>query len=69
MPLCPNCHSEIRLIDYWSKGQIEFGGNIDRSGWWFMQDEERNFQCPECHLPLDAQELDKLGVPEDMRSV
>ena len=67
MPACPNCKSELNLIDYWETGQIEFGGNINRSGWAFMQDQERNFQCPNCHIPFDAQELDKLGVTEELR--
>jgi len=67
MPTCPNCKSETDLIDYWETGQIEFGGNINRSGWAFMQDRERNFQCPNCHIPFDAHELDKLGVTEELR--
>lgn len=67
MPRCPYCHKEITLINYWENGQIEFGGNINRTGWAYMQDRERNFQCPECLVPFDAEDLDKLGVPEDMR--
>ena len=67
MPECPNCKEDISTIDYWETGQIEFGGNIKRDGWAFMQDRERNFQCPNCHVPFDAADLDALGVPEDMR--
>lgn len=67
MPLCPNCQSDISLVKYWEKGQIEFGGNIHRTGWAFMQDRERNFQCPECYIPFDAEDLDKLGVQNEIR--
>lgn len=67
MPKCPNCGAEVATILYWSKGEIEYGGNIKRDGWWWMQDREINFQCPHCFVPLDPNDLDKLGVPEDMR--
>lgn len=66
MPVCPNCQAEISEINYWESGQIEFGGNLDRTGWAFMQDRELNFQCPECDVPLDAEQLQQLGVPEDL---
>ena len=67
MPRCPNCQAEINELLFWSKGSIEFGGNIKRDGWYPMQDVERNYQCPECYIPLDADDLDKLGVSEEMR--
>lgn len=67
MPICPNCQNVIDEINYWESGQIEFGGNINRQGWAFMQDRERNFQCPECHIPFGPEELEQLGVPENMR--
>lgn len=67
MPKCPNCGKEISYLNYWQSGQIEFGGNIKRDGWDYMQDPERSFQCPECDIPLDAADLDKLGVPNEMR--
>jgi hypothetical protein len=67
VPICPKCNKDINEIFYWQSGQIELGGNIKRDGWWYMQDPERNFQCPERYIPLGPADLDKLGVPEDMR--
>lgn len=67
MPKCPNCQSEITLINRYQDGQIEFSGNIKRDGWWPMQDNEWKFQCPECDIPFDSEDLDKLGVPTEMR--
>ena len=67
MPECPNCKVDIYEIDYWEKGQIEFDGSLGK-GWAFMQDREINFQCSNCHVPLDSADLDALGVPEDMRT-
>lgn len=67
MPRCPNCKVEINQINYFQSGQIEFGGNIKRDGWWYMQDPERILQCPECDISFDAAELDALGVPQELR--
>jgi hypothetical protein len=66
MPQCPHCGCTLHEIDYVEKGQIEFDGNITE-GWAFMQDAERTYQCQECHTILDTEDLEKLGVPEEMR--
>ena len=66
MPKCPHCEAEIYEIDFTTKGQNEFDGNIS-SGWYPMQDCETTHSCPECHEVFDADDLDKLGVPEEMR--
>ena len=67
MPKCPNCKAEISEINYWESGQIEYDGNIVAGGWAFMQDRERNFQCPECFAPFNDEELAQLGVPAEMK--
>lgn len=67
MHACPHCQQELALVDYRDTGQLEYGGNIKRNEWWPMQDRDREFQCPECHHPLDAEDLDSLGVPNQFR--
>ena len=67
MPICPKCEAEITELDFVTKGQIEYGGNINRNGWWPMQDVETTYRCPECHEELDPEDLDKLNIANEMR--
>jgi len=63
MPKCPMCGKELVLIYtskrvnlVWTQGQ-----------WTKSETNDETFLCSLCHEELDADDLTKLGVPNDLR--
>jgi len=64
---CPYCENEISYLSFHEEGQIEYGGNIKRDGWYSMQDNVRDYYCPYCFERLDTEDLNSLAVPNELR--
>lgn len=63
-PTCPLCGKEIDTI--YTSRTVHFA-HVD--GKWVEEQADRycTYACPECYEELDAVDLDKLGVPNEIR--
>lgn len=65
MPECPNCQKDIDTI--YTNRAVQL---IYENGGWTEETVDEGyhiFLCPQCLVELSPAELDKLGVPENMR--
>lgn len=67
MRKCPHCENYIAHLKYKEVGAIEYAGNIKRDAWYPMQDSARDYYCPQCMTALGRDDLDLLGVPNELR--
>ncbi|GAJ10442.1 unnamed protein product, partial [marine sediment metagenome] len=63
-PQCPNCHKDIDTI--YTSRTVHLTLVNDK---WVEEQVDRycTYGCPECGEEFSPQELDKLGVPEEIR--
>ena len=64
MPVCPMCTKEIGRIFTSRTVQL-----VWKEGKWVEEQQDHYFisACPECYEEFSPDELDKLGVPEEIR--
>ena len=64
MPQCPYCHKEIDTIYTSRTVHLKY-----KDGKWVEEQVDHYFtaQCPECYEEFSPEDLDKLGVPEEIR--
>ena len=64
MPVCPSCQKEIDTIYTSRTVHLKF-----KDGKWVEEQQDHFYTaaCPECYEEFSPEELDQLGVPEDMR--
>ena len=64
MPECPSCHKEIDTIYTSRTVHLKH-----KDGNWVEEQADHYFitSCPECTDEFSGEDLDKLGVPEDIR--
>ena len=64
MPLSPCCQKEIDTIYTSRTVQLKY-----KDGKWEEEQADRycTYGCPECYEEFGAEDLDKLGVPNEIR--
>jgi len=63
-PLCPNCHKPVERI--YTSRTVHL---VWKDGKWVeeQQDHYYTYCCGNCSEEFSAEELDQLGVPEEIR--